>query len=297
MAELLAASLEMGPVSLNVRDLAPLKDFYQTVIGLEVLKQDGTSVSFGHSGKPIVNLHQTPKLQPAERGSAGLYHLAIRFSARGDLARAVQRVRTQTSSLYTGSGDHLVSEAFYLADPEGNGIELYYDRDPSKWTWKDGMVQMEALYINPDQYIAKNAAARPDQTDSFGQAEEQGTVQMGHVHLRVGDIELARRFYVDVLGFEITGQLPSALFVSVNKYHHHIGMNTWESRGVAKRGETLGLRNFAIILPTKDDLQRLKRRLRGAKVEYEETNSTSSGQAEERMAFEDGWGNKIVVRT
>ncbi len=274
--DVLASSLTMGAVSLNVRDIAKLQEFYTRVIGLEVLKQEDQKLMLGFKETPIVVLHATPDLPLPSPGSAGLYHLAIVFSSRGDLARTVQRILTDVPDLYTGSGDHLVSESFYLSDPEGNGIELYFDRDPSTWKWENGLVKMATLYIPERDYVRQ-----------YSFTQEQENMKIGHVHLKIGDIEEARQFYVETVGFSITATLPSALFVSVGGYHHHLGMNTWESSGAGKRGETLGLSSFELILPTSNDIVRLKERL--------EKNNVEHKNIEKSIEFTDPWGNRILV--
>ena len=156
--DVLAPTLTMGPVSLNVRDIGLLKKFYADVIGLETINETGELVTLGWKGVPVVTLHATPELPVSFASDAGLYHFAIVFSSRSDLAHAVARVLTQVPRLFSGSADHLVSEAFYLSDPEGNGIELYYDRDASLWEWDDtGMVRMASDYIAPKEYIPEHA--------------------------------------------------------------------------------------------------------------------------------------------
>lgn len=272
----LASSLTMGTVSLNVRDIARMQEFYTRIIGLEVLKEEDRKLILGFKETAIVVLHATPDLPTPSPDSAGLYHLAIVFSSRGDLARTVQRVLAAVPDLYTGSGDHLVSESFYLSDPEGNGVELYFDRDPSTWEWEDGLVKMATLYIPERDYIRQ-----------YSSVQEQGAMKIGHVHLKVGDIDEARQFYVETIGFTMTATLSSALFVSVGGYHHHLGMNTWESRGAGKREETLGLSSFELLLPTSDGIVRLKERLVKNNVEHSDT--------ETGITFADPWGNRILV--
>jgi catechol 2,3-dioxygenase len=272
--DVLAPSLTMGAASLNVRDIELLQKFYIEVIGLEVIEKEDRKLILGFRETPIVILHATPNLPLPPPASAGLYHAAILFSSRGRLARTVERILTDASDLYTGSGDHLVSESFYLSDPEGNGIELYFDRDPSVWEWENGLVKMATLYIPEHDYVRQHSSIK-----------EQGVMGIGHVHLKVGDINEARRFYMDMVGFNMTATLPSALFTSVGGYHHHLGMNMWESGGAGKREQTLGLRSFGLILPTQNDLERLKERV--IRNDVEEIGGGFS--------FADPWNNRIIA--
>jgi catechol 2,3-dioxygenase len=170
-----------------------------------------------------------------------------------------------------------VSEAFYFYDPEGNGIELYYDRDPKTWKWENGTIQMATLYIDPLEYIQRYIVLE----------EKDTKTAMGHIHLKVGDITVAKQFYVDVLGFEVTAELPSALFVSVDQYHHHIGMNTWESFGAEKRNESLGLASFEFILSEKQDVEKLKDRLQKHAIPFDQEGDTCT--------FRDPWNTQIRI--
>jgi catechol 2,3-dioxygenase len=153
-----------------------------------------------------------------------------------------------------GYADHLVSEAFYLSDPDGNGVELYHDRPRSEWKWSDGAVRMATDPIDFDEFFSDITDA--DRRSPQGEVP-QGT-RVGHVHLKVSDIPTAEHFYHEVLGFDITAKLPGALFVSAGGYHHHIGMNTWESRGGKPPQEpAAGLEEVNIVVPTLAEIERL----------------------------------------
>ncbi len=267
----------MGQVALNVKDLQVMERFYGSVIGLEVLSKAEGIASLGRGTVPILQLHHTPALRQPFPGDAGLYHLAIVFSSRGGLVAALQRVFAETPELFSGSADHLVSEAFYLSDPEGNGVELYYDRDPSTWQWQNGSVKMASLYISPQDYIMAYAQEHP----------EDDMAKIGHVHLKVGSIEQALKFYAETVGFSVTAMWHSALFISVNGYHHHLGMNTWESEVASPRKETLGLRSFELILPSQADVSALQKRLENEKIVV---LATTAG-----ITFADPWKNQVVV--
>lgn len=272
----LTAHLEMGPSALNVRDLSQQTEFYSEVVGLQVLEQSEDETLLGWNERPVLHLYGS-SLPDFPRTSAGLYHTAILFASRSELAHAVQRVVQQRPELFSGTSDHIVSEAFYFSDPEGNGLELYFDKDPAGWVWRNGRVQMGSSYIDPLRYIETFR-------DEGGSPEKK----MGHMHLQVGNITDAKKFYVDVLGMAITSEMPSALFVSDGKYHHHLGMNTWESLGAGPRTETLGLRSFEMWVEKEEDLEKLKSRLGQAESEFAEM--------ENGVSVQDPWGNVVRLK-
>ena len=172
------------------------------------------------------------------------------FDSAETLATAVYSVATKYPNQFTGSSDHLVSEAFYFNDPEGNGVELYVDRDRSKWSWVHGQVEMSTLFLDPNAYLREHLTEAGANAAATGAAV--GDAIIGHVHLSVGDVESAREFYVDRLGFEQTTTYGSqALFVSAGGYHHHMAMNTWNSRGAGRRQLALGLGKVEIVVPTR----------------------------------------------
>jgi catechol 2,3-dioxygenase len=265
--------IEMGATELNVHELTVMKKFYQELVGLEILSESKSEVRLGYSEREILNLQQTPELQPASPGEAGLYHNAIVFESRAVLAQTIERILITESSYFVGSADHLVSEAFYFSDPEGNGLELYFDKDPDTWQWRDGKIVMTSIYIDPKEYI-----------DSYSQLTDTPAKKMGHVHLKVGSISEAKVFYVDALGLTITAEMPGALFVSDGKYHHYLGMNVWESRGAHKRLETLGLKSFEIKLGS-SQFGPLRDRLAVNKIQFAENGSV--------ITTSDLWNNEI----
>jgi catechol 2,3-dioxygenase len=275
----LPTDLSLGAVELHVHDLEALKVFYTNVIGLDVLTNTNDKYVLGHQSQPIVTLIKKTEFEKAAPHHAGLYHLAILFSSRGELARALFRVLEMTPDLFSGSADHLVSEAFYLTDPERNGIELYYDRDRSAWKWDNGQIQMASIYLDPREYINKY----------LSEGKDEQTKKIGHVHLKVGNINEAYQFYVKSLGFDVTAQLPGALFISVGGYHHHLGLNIWESQGYGKRPETLGLKGFRLILPSKEAIHSLVQRL-----EHEGIPIHSKDQ---ELFILDPWNNQVLIET
>ncbi|HRN69897.1 MAG TPA: VOC family protein [Candidatus Woesebacteria bacterium] len=274
---LLSKSLDMGATELNVKDMELMEQYYTEYVGLEILAKTGETVILGHKDRQIIilNASQEPK---SVLGSAGLYHNAIVYASRGQLARTVKKILNETPQYYLGTADHLVSEAFYFTDPEGNGLELYFDKDKSTWEWQEGKIKMDSIYIDPIAYIEK-----------YSSEYESTDKHMGHVHLKVGNIENAKKFYVDILGFDITAEMDSALFVSVAGYHHHVGMNTWESKNAGKRVPSLGLKSITLILNSKADVALLKERLKRNTIIFDEDIH--------EILFLDPWNNQIKVKT
>ncbi|MFT4216539.1 MAG: VOC family protein [Micropruina sp.] len=289
MTELLPGDTRMGRVSLDVADLDAMTAFYRDVLLLQVRAERSSEIDLGRGDETLVALRHRPDLPKGERRSAGLFHTAILHADRASLAATLVSVAIRTPELYTGAGDHLVSQAFYLDDPEGNGVELYWDRPRSEWHWQDGRVLMDTLFVDAGGFIGAHLtdAARdylstvPDRRGVL--AGLDGTV--GHVHLKVGDAELARRFYVDLLGFELTAEVPGAVFVSAGGYHHHMAMNTWRSDGVGLRAPGLGLGRVDITLPDAAEVARAAARLRPRGVQLRDTSAT--------VEFDDPWGNLV----
>ncbi len=255
---------EMGAVTLKVADLARALSFYTGAIGLQPLRQEDRSAILGAGRRPIVALEEIPGARPQPAHTTGLYHAAILFPDRKSLAIKIAQLSAMRIPL--GQSDHLVSEAFYLSDPDGNGLELYRDRPRSEWGWENGRVRMAIDPIDFNSFFGAMAGVDPA---TASPEAPQGT-KLGHMHLRVADLDLAQQFYAGVLGFEVTARLPGALFVSAGGYHHHIGMNTWESRGGKPPAEpSAGLREFSIALPDAGELERLVRQIEssGAAIE------------------------------
>ncbi|NRG41981.1 VOC family protein [Rathayibacter sp. VKM Ac-2835] len=280
--DLLAPDTAMGAVTLRVADLDGMIAYYRDAVLLDLLSQDGSVAVLGRGGVPAVILQHAPELRHAAPRSAGLFHTAILFESEAALAAAVHSVATRHPGSFTGSSDHLVSKAFYFDDPEHNGVELYWDRDRSQWSWTHGRIEMSTLFLDPNaflqEHLTEEAIAQP----------RLGGASVGHVHLSVGDVATAKEFYVDRLGFETTiaygGQ---ALFVSAGGYHHHMAMNTWNSLGAGRRQLALGLGQVEIVVPATDDLGALGERLRSAKVATADDGRT--------LSFEDPWANTLRV--
>lgn len=231
----------VGLVSLTVADLERSIAFYTGPLGFQVLHRDGLHATLGAGEQPLLELIEFTGARPWPGYATGLYHFAILLPTRPDLGRWLRNWIDHGYPL-PGQGDHLVSEALYLSDPDGNGIEVYRDRPRSDWEWDGNTVKMDSLPVDVRGVLA-DAAAEGKPWEGF----PAGTT-IGHVHLQVADIPAAAKFYSEVLGFDIVAQMPSALFVSAGGYHHHLGLNTWHSRGAKAAPEgTAGLRHFRIV--------------------------------------------------
>lgn len=280
MDEKLAAETKMGAVTLLVADLDAMTAFYRDVITLQVQSTEGDSVVLGRAGVPIVILQHSPSLKHAAPGSAGLFHTAILFESQAALASALYSVAQRAPQTFTGSADHLVSQAFYLTDPEGNGVELYWDRDRTEWSWTHGQVEMATLYLDPNTFLREHLIEEPTDAER---------AQIGHVHLSVGDVATARDFYVRRLGFDATATLgDQALFVSAGGYHHHMAMNVWNSRGAGPRMPALGLGQVDLALPAADDLGELHERLTHFGTQVADDGKT--------LTFQDPWNNTLKAQ-
>ena len=278
----LAADTAMGPVTLRVGNLDAMTAYYRDAVALRVLDSTADAVTLGRGTTPVVILQHAPELKHASPRDAGLFHTAILFETEEALAAAVYSVAQKHPNTFTGSADHLVSKAFYFTDPEGNGVELYWDRERSAWSWVHGSIEMGTLRLDPNEFLQQNL------TESAVADPLVGGAQVGHVHLQVGDIPSAREFYVSRLGFEETAAYgPQALFVSAGGYHHHMAMNTWNSAGAGPRLPALGLASVDIEVPTPDDLGALGERMRHFGVQARDDGRT--------VTFDDPWANLIRV--
>ncbi|PJJ73494.1 catechol 2,3-dioxygenase [Diaminobutyricimonas aerilata] len=284
MTDRLAADTAMGPVTLDVADLDGMTAYYRDAVTLDVIGSEGAVVTLGRGDVPVIRLRHSPELRHAAPRQAGLFHTAILFDSEAALAAAVYNVATRHPGSFTGSSDHLVSKAFYFDDPERNGVELYWDRDRSQWSWVHGRIEMSTLFLDPNAFLQQNLTQQALDDPSTSRPV------VGHVHLSVGDVDAARDFYVEKLGFETTAELPgSALFVSAGGYHHHMAMNVWNSAGAGRRQRTLGLGQVDIVVPSDDDLGALTERMRHSGVEARDDGRT--------VAFDDPWANLIRVTT
>ncbi|WP_345801112.1 VOC family protein [Microbacterium sp. AZCO] len=282
-ADRLAPDTSMGAVTLLVGDLDGMTRYYRDAVTLQVLSAQGDTVTLGRAGRAAVVLRHEPALRHAAPGSAGLFHTAILFETQEALAAALYSVARHAPGTFTGSADHLVSQAFYFTDPEGNGVELYWDRARTEWSWVHGQVEMATLYLDPNGFLQEHLT---EQALAGSTAADAASV--GHVHLSVGDVATARDFYVGVLGFDTTAALgESALFVSAGGYHHHMAMNVWNSRGAGPRMPALGLGRVDLALPGADALGELEERLRHHGFAVRDDGRT--------LAFDDPWNNTLLA--
>ncbi|MBJ7454818.1 MAG: VOC family protein [Thermoleophilia bacterium] len=280
----LPAATALGPVRLRVADLDGVAGFYRRAIGLHDLPPADGALRLGAlDGTPLVELVGDPAASARPPRSTGLFHLAILLPSRADLAQAVHRV-TGAGWGFSGAADHLVSEALYLNDPEGNGIEIYRDRPRDQWAHRDGELEMGTLAIDLDGVLGALPAGTPDE------GVPDGTV-MGHVHLQVHDVGAAEAFYNGVLGFDVMVRgYPGALFVAAGGYHHHLGLNTWSSRGgAAPPAGSRGLDRYRIHLPARADVDAVAGRLATAGHE-----AVADGDG---LVVRDPSGNAVMIAT
>ena len=218
----------VGRIGLVAKDAAALSRYYQDVIGLKELSNSGKRITLGTDARPLLELEQSDAVRPDDPRSAGLYHTAFLMPSRADLGRWIRHAIDDRIQL-TGAADHLVSEALYLTDPEGNGIEIYADRDRKGWTWAGNHVRMANSRIDSEGILrSANGGA--------GWTGIPDDAVIGHVHLRVGDVPKARAFWNDEMGLDtVLDYGPQATFLSSGGYHHHIGANSWESLGAGPR--------------------------------------------------------------
>ena len=278
----LPAEARPGAIRLRVGDAERLTRFYEEAIGLGPLGQDGAVTSLGVDGRPLVELEPAPDAPPRPGHTTGLFHLAILVPTRGDLAHALRRV-VATGWRLSGASDHLVSEALYLSDPEGNGIELYRDRRREDWPVAGGVIRMDTLPLDLGSLLSE-----ADETPA--DAGLPAGTKLGHVHLQVADLSAAERFWVDALGLDVTVRgYPGALFVSAGGYHHHVGLNTWAGAGAPRPpAGARGLDRFEIVLPDADAVSEAGARLAAVgPVEL----------VEDGVLATDPSGNAVLVRS
>jgi catechol 2,3-dioxygenase len=236
----LPADAHIGSVSLTVSDLDRSVSFYRDTLGFVESMRDGGTARLSAGGPVLVELHARGDAVPRPRRSAGLFHFAILVPSRGALGRSLRRLADQKWPL-SGVADHLVSEALYLSDPDGLGIEIYRDRPRETWRIANGEVAMATDPLDV-QSVANEAGA-----DAPWQGLEAGTV-IGHVHLHVSRLEDGEAVFCGDVGFEPTVRgYPGALFVAAGGYHHHLGLNTWMGVGAPAPPEhAVGMRSFTI---------------------------------------------------
>jgi catechol 2,3-dioxygenase len=262
---MLPEATRMGTVYLTVSNLEESLDYYQRSLGLQVHWMEGNSAALGAGEADLLNLKGDPDAVPLQRGRTGLFHYAILVPNRKELAHVIVNFsRTQTE--LQGASDHDVSEALYLADPDGNGIEIYADRPREMWTYdSDNILNMGTYHLDIQGILTE---LHGEDLTWAGMAK--GTT-MGHVHLHGRDIVEAEQFYSDILGFDLMVRYGNqASFMSAGGYHHHLGLNIWAGRGAPPPPEnSIGLRWYEIIVPEQSDVDAAVDRLKQHEVELE----------------------------
>jgi catechol 2,3-dioxygenase len=261
----------VGPVHLTVSNLDRALGFYTGALGFSLARRQGTTaVLSADTSTPLVVLTEVPGAGPQPRRSTGLYHFAILVPGRAALARALRRLLGAGYPIH-GASDHLVSEALYLADPDGNGIEVYADRPRAQWPRRDEAIVMDTRALDLEGLLAE--LDKPPSAD--GRHTLDPTTRIGHIHLRVSDLRQSEAFYHGVLGFEVMQRdYPGALFVAAGGYHHHIGMNVWAGIGaLPPPSGAAGLQWFAICLHDEAELQAVFTRMQTASVGLHQTEA------------------------
>jgi catechol 2,3-dioxygenase len=266
MSEIIHPATTLGAIHLNVSNLDIAINFYKCNLGFKLHRMGDNIAYMGAGRKDLLVLHEVPGARNAP-GRTGLYHFAVLLPSRIALAQSLQRL-IETQTPIQGFSDHLVSEAIYLADPDGNGIELYRDRPREQWPYQEGQLRMATEHLDVDELLAE-LKGHDTQWDGF----PEDTI-IGHIHLHVADIEQAERFYRDILGFECVQRYgPSATFLSAGGYHHHIGANTWAGRGIAPPpAGSAGLNQYVIQLPDQTELQKVLARIRASGITIRQQN-------------------------
>jgi catechol 2,3-dioxygenase len=271
--------MRVGMVTLRVRNLDLVTDYYRDAIGLTVMQRTPTGARLGAGGVPLLDLSRRANAPAEARNAAGLYHTAFLMPTRKDLARWLVHAASNKVPL-SGFADHLVSESVYLDDPEGNGIEVYADRAPENWKWDGTTVAMATDPLDIDGLLTLTNSRIPD----YAGAPEG--LRIGHMHLRVGDLEQADRFYGGVIGFDPTRRRTGAAFLSSGRYHHHLGINVWQSAGAGRRDDTAtGLAWFSLEVAKPEMLEAQEQRLRQAGAP---AAAISNG-----IETADPWGTKV----
>jgi len=251
--------LHIGAVALTVRDLDGVAAYYHGLLGLSEISRGGGTVRLGAGGVTLIELVQHSDARPDDAREAGLYHTAFLMPTRADLAHFVVHIAEARIQI-TGASDHGVSEAIYLDDPEGNGVEVYADRPPETWQWRDGLVAMPTQALDV-QGLVRAADGTAGAVVHAGEAP--AGLRVGHIHLRVGDLDAAARFYQEGIGLEPTRRRGGALFMSSARYHHHVATNVWHSQGAGRRDEArAGLAWFALEANDETTLAAVAARLR-----------------------------------
>ena len=273
---ILSPEAEIGRVSLTIADLSPVVDFYRDVVGLQVLDSGDDRTVLGAGRQELLVLHHQPDAPARDAAGTGLYHVAFRVPSRAALGDALRRIDSEWT--LAGASDHGVSEALYLSDPAGNGVEIYRDFRRASWAETPaGHVEMVTEPLDTQSVAAAATGEQSLPADS----------DIGHVHLEVSSVETARAFYADVLGLRVRATYDGAVFLAAGDYHHHIGANVWQHRSKPHGGQ--GLAWFEIRLPDEATLAATRKRLRRSDYPVSETDTG--------LAVRDGDDIELRLRT
>ena len=276
----LPEATRVGGVHLQVSDLARSLAFYRDVIGLRAIESRADTAALGlpEASESLVTLHATPGTRPVHRrGAFGLFHFAILLPDREALGRFVGHLASK--GVPAGMSDHKVSEAIYLSDPDGLGIEVYADRPRDTWRQSDGQLEMTTDPLDVDDLIEAGAGRVWDGAPA--------RTTMGHVHLHVGDLRQAAAFYQRGLGFDITvWNYPGALFFSAGGYHHHLGTNVW-APGPAPAADQAQLLEWTLVVPSATDAELIAQRLENA--------GAPVFASEQDWIVADPWGTRVRI--
>ena len=272
---MLPDTTRMGLVTLVTARIAPLREFYAGLLGLRVLGETAEGVTLG-TDTPLLALIQDVAAPPPPAHATGLYHIALRVPDRAALGRVLHGLLAARYPLQ-GAACHFVSEALYLADPDGNGIEITADTPRETWRQRaDGQLRIGTAALDAPGLLAVARTGDGPLLD--------GGSDVGHVHLKVADLVAAEALYVGVLGFAVMMRMPGALFVAAGGYHHHLGLNTWESRGGPTPAPgSQGLQGFTLVLPDLHDRAALLARAAAAGVVIHDN------------VLIDPWGHQIAI--
>jgi catechol 2,3-dioxygenase len=275
--------LHVGAIGLVARDLDLLAGYYQKLLGLTVLDRSERMVRLGVAGVTLIDIEHRPNAKPDDPREAGLYHTAFLMPTRADHARWILHIAKNRIPI-TGASDHGVSEAFYLDDPEGNGIEVYNDRPQERWQRQDGLIVMNTKQLDVEAILRE-----VDPTNTDYPAAPEG-LRIGHIHLRVGNVEQAESFYRGTIGLDLTRRRGGATFMSSGGYHHHVGANVWHSDGAGRRDpERAGLAWYSLEASSVATIDTIGGRLPGAGAPRD---PTAHG-----IETADPWGTRIRLVT
>ena len=267
MTSLLPADARIGSVDLQVSTLRKALGFYADLIGLRVVESSGLTAALSADGSPpaLLRLTEIPGARPRPKHTTGLFHVAIRLPDRRQLGRLLGRL-LECGVVFQGFSDHGVSEALYLTDPDGNGLELYRDRPRDEWPMNGEYVAMTTDPLDRDVLLAETA------DDTYPWDGIHPDSDIGHIHLQVSGLELAEDFYCELIGMTaMQRDYPGALFMAAGGYHHHLGANIWHSAGASPPPpEAVGLKSFSLAIPDAAAVSAAGQRLRDAGVTVED---------------------------